>query len=107
MEAHSFFERAGHAREIPSGLIRSKAVGNILRTQNPGVVGEAASGMRPAIGIHKLAGRANADFILVECVVRWVLDKMEQMSVRPVELLGAVDPEGVIPDNPAAAGKLQ
>ena len=103
MEPHSLFEGPGHARKIPGGLIRGEALRNILRTQNPRIVRQPAGGMRAAIGIDQLPGRWDADFLLVKGVALTVLDEVEQMRVRPIEFLGAVDAESVVPDDPAAA----
>jgi hypothetical protein len=52
-----------------------------------------------------LSRRGDADRLVVEGEALRVLNEVEQVRVAPAELLGAVDAEGVVPDNPVPQGQ--
>ena len=96
------FERAGNAREVPGVFGRSEAARQILRSQDPRIVRQAAGGVGPIVGIHQLPGRGDAVLQLFgpEGELLGVFDKVKQVGVRPAELILAVHAKRVVPDDP-------
>src|SRR5205823_13988728 len=88
-------------------FIPLETVRQILRAQDPGIVWQTAPRISPGVRVHQLACRRHTDGEAVERETLRILNEVEQMRVTAAEFLGAVDPECVIPDDPAAAGKPQ
>ena len=105
MPARSLLERAADPREVPGVFRRAEAVGQVLRTQHPGVVGEPARRVGPLVTVDEFAGGRHADRVGVERERRRIANEVKQVDVRPAEFLLAVDAERVIPDDPTAAGE--
>ena len=96
-----------HAGKIPRVFVRLKPLGQILRAKDPGVVGEPAGGIRPRVGIDQLPRRGDSHRRVggVEGEFLRVLHHLKQVRVRAIELRRAIHSEGVIPDDPTAAGQ--
>ena len=88
-------------------MIRGESIVNILRAKDPGVVRKPTGRVGPAIGVDQLPGGRDTDFILVKSVTLGILDEMEEVRVRAIELLRAIDAERVVPDHPAATSQLE
>ena len=88
-------------------LVGGEAVGDVLRAEDPGVVGEPALGVGPRVGVDQLPRRGDADRLVVEGEPLGVLHEVEQVGVAAAELLRAVDPERVVPDHPAPQRQAQ
>ena len=58
-----------------------EALGQVLRPEDPGVVGQPAGGIRPAVAVDQLPGRGHADGVGVERELLRVLDEVEQVGV--------------------------
>ena len=59
VEPFPLLERAGHTGKVPCIVIGQKTRGHVLRTQDPGVVRQAALGVRPRVGIDQLPSRGD------------------------------------------------
>jgi hypothetical protein len=105
MPAGSFFEGAAHAAEIPGIFLALEPLGQVLGPENPGIVRQPAQGIGACVGVDQLPGRRHSDGKVVEGEVLRILDEMKEVRVAAAELFGAVDPEGVIPNDPATAGE--
>ena len=105
VEAGALLEGAGDAGEVPDVLVGAEAVDDVLRADEPGIVREPAGRIRAGVAVDELAGRGDADLVVVERAVLRVLDEVEEMRVRAAELIFAVHAEGVVPDDPAPASE--
>src|SRR5579871_4795919 len=107
MPAGTLLEGAAHAREVPDVFFGRETPSQILRAENPCVVGKPAAFFGPRVGVDKLPRRWNLDGVGIERERLQVLDEMKQVRVATTELFRAVDAESVVPDHPAAAAKAQ
>ena len=100
-------ESAAHTREVPGVFVGVEAIGKVLRSQDPGVVGQPSLGISPLVAVNQLPRRRHSKcgVVGVEGELVRVLGHVEQMGVGAAELVFAVDPESVVPDDPTAAGQ--
>lgn len=91
----------------PRRVVADDFTHGIGGANNPGVVGQAAAGVRPLVIVNEFAGGRHAvvQVFVAEGEVDRVFDEMKQVGVGTGELPGAVDAECVVPDHPAPAVK--
>jgi hypothetical protein len=77
MKPGPLFERSRHAREVPGVFFRGKAVRHILRPENPRIIGQSSLRIGPTVRVHELAGRRDADRLVIEGELLRVLHEVE------------------------------
>ena len=100
--AGAFLEGAADPRHVPGVALGGEAVLNVLRAENPGVVGKTAFGVGPGVEVDQLPRRGNADGLVVESKTFGVLHEIKQVGMTAAELPGAVDPKRIVPDHPVS-----
>ena len=78
---------------------------DIGRSDDPRIVRQAAFRIGSFVVVDQFACGWNSivEIVGAKCEVLWILDEVEQVSVRATELLLAIHTERVIPDDPTAA----
>ena len=103
MPTGAFFECAADSREVPDVFVGGEIFGDVLRTEYPGVIRQAAFGMGAGVGVNELPSRWDADGIDIKREIARIFNEVKKMRVATGEFLFAMNAECVIPDHPAAA----